>query len=83
MSPQRLMMPVVKVCSFTIAVFGLSLMLPLATLRPSLDGDVATGSDVLAIVAIVTVVGLLWVAAALSWWTAGQYMKAAGSGSPD
>ena len=31
MSPQRLMMPVVKVCSFTIAVFGLSLMLPLAT----------------------------------------------------
>lgn len=63
------------------AIIGL--MLPLATLRPSLDGDVATGSDVLAIVAIVTVVGLLWVAAALSWWTAGQYMKAAGSGSPD
>ena len=59
------------------AIIGL--MLPLATLRPSLDDEVATGSDVLAIVAIVTVVGLLWVAAALSWWTAGQYMKAAGS----
>jgi len=33
---------------------------------------------VMAMVATIAVVGLLWTAAALSWWTAGQYMKAAG-----
>jgi len=58
------------------AIIGL--MLPLAVLRPDVGGDVTAGSSVMAIVAIVAVVGLLWTAAALSWWTAGQYMKAAG-----
>ena len=58
------------------AIIGL--MLPLAVLRPDAGGEVSTGTSVLAIVATVAVVGLLWTAAVLSWWTAGQYMRAAG-----
>lgn len=58
------------------AIIGL--MLPLAVLRPDAGGEVSTGTSVLATVATVAVVGLLWTAAVLSWWTAGQYMRAAG-----
>jgi CDP-diacylglycerol--glycerol-3-phosphate 3-phosphatidyltransferase len=61
------------------AIIGL--ILPLAVLRMDAGKPLTDGSPVLAIVATVAVVGLLWVAAALSWLTAGQYMKAAGTES--
>ncbi|WP_291074850.1 CDP-alcohol phosphatidyltransferase family protein [Hyphomonas sp.] len=61
------------------AIIGL--ILPLAVLRMDAGEPLTDGSPVLAIVATVAVVGLLWVAAALSWLTAGQYMKAAGTES--
>lgn len=62
MHTQRLMMPVIKVCSFTIAVFGLSLSLPLATAVIYNSGNAAAYAGVLLLCQ-----GLALVGAAASW----------------
>ena len=61
------------------AIIGL--MLPLAVLAEPLTPGAQPGISVFGILAVVAPVGLLWVAAGLSWVTAGQYMKVA-SASP-
>lgn len=58
------------------AIIGL--MLPLALFRRDSGAGAATGEMVISIVGTVAVIGLLWMAAVMSWLTAGQYMAAAG-----